>query len=135
MENVNTFLKTKVKTSFGDVRWTPRAKCDNNAACTALNSRLSGRLSLLKKSSRMNLHWARDQLERSKVLVERVATELNAADLGSKALGPITHNRLAHILMSTEKFVHSDVRWEQGESDSKPSGWVPLGKPLGTPWC
>ena len=82
----------------------------------------------------MNLHWARDQLKRSQVKVERVATELNAADLGSKALGPLTHCRLAHILMSTEKVVHSDACWEQGESASKSFGWCSLGKPLGTPW-
>jgi hypothetical protein len=112
-------------------QWTPIAKCDNNAACTALNSRLAGRLSLLAKSSRINLHWSRDQLLRSGVVVDRVPTELNASDLGSKALGQQTHWRLAYSLMSPCKSIYTDVVWTQ---DTKRADWCPTGSVLGSPW-
>jgi hypothetical protein len=113
------------------MQWNPTAKCDNNAACTALNSRLAGRLSLLAKSSRINLHWSRDQLRRSAVHVERVPTELNSSDLGSKALGPQTHWRLAYSLMSTCALIYTDVKWEQTKTGAS---WYPTGEILGSPW-
>ena len=112
-------------------QWRPTAKCDNNAACTALNSRLAGRLSLLAKSSRINLHWSRDQLRRSGIYVARVPTELNSSDLGSKALGNQTHWRLAYSLMSTCCKIYSDVVWEQNKVKA---GWCPTGTVLGSPW-
>ena len=112
-------------------QWRPTAKCDNNAACTALNSRLAGRLSLLAKSSRINLHWSRDQLRRSGIYVARVPTELNSSDLGSKALGNQTHWRLAYSLMSTCCKIYSDVVWEQNKLKA---GWCPTGTVLGSPW-
>jgi hypothetical protein len=113
------------------LQWIPTAKCDNNAACTALNSRLAGRLSLLAKSSRINLHWSRDQLKRSGITVERVPTELNAADLGSKALGQQTHWRLAYSLMSPCRDIYTDVLWEQTKHGA---AWCPKGLVLGSPW-
>jgi hypothetical protein len=115
----------------GKYCWRPSAKCDNNAACTALNSRLAGRLSLLAKSSRINLHWSRDQLSRSGIAVERVPTELNSSDLGSKALGPQFHWRLAYSLMAPCKEIYTDVVWEQ---TAQRSAWCPTGSILGTPW-
>ena len=112
-------------------QWRPTAKCDNNAACTALNSRLAGRLSLLAKSSRINLHWSRDQLRRSGIYVARVPTELNSSDLGSKALGQQTHWRLVYSLMSTCRSIYSDVVWEQNKTKAS---WCPTGSVLGSPW-
>jgi hypothetical protein len=112
--------------------WIPIAKCDNNAACTAMNSRLAGRLSLLSKSSRINLHWSRDQLQRSSIRVERVPTELNSADLGSKALDQRTHWRLAYTLMTPCKSVYTDVAWSQS---AHAAAWCPSGEILGSPWA
>ena len=120
-----------LKGKFARCTWRPVAKCDNNAACTAMNSRLAGRLSLLSKSSRINLHWARDQLRRSKIRVGRVPTELNSSDLGSKALDQRTHWRLAYTLMTPCKIVYSDVVWEQS---TIAGAWWPTGTLLGSPW-
>ena len=134
IEAIHTFLvQHKMR---WDCLWTPTARCDNNAANTALNSVLAGRLSLLAKSSRINLHWARDQLRRSRILVERISTELNLSDLGSKALAQQVHWRLAYALMTPCKQVHESVRWCQGEkSVSKTrSGWTPSEKVLGDVW-
>ncbi len=77
------------------------------------------------------LHWARDQLQRSGILVERVPTELNSADLGSKALDQRTHWRLAYTLMTPCKIVYTDVAWDQS---ARAAAWCPTGAELGSPW-
>jgi len=112
--------------------WAPTARCDNNAATCALNSLLAGRLSLLAKSSRLNLHWARATLRRCRIKVTRIPTELNCSDLGSKALPQQVHWRLTYTLMTPCKQIHESVSWLQGEQAR--SGWVPSGTILGDVW-
>jgi len=129
IDSLSHFAKTN--SLLVNLRWVPTARCDNNAACTSFNSILAGRLSLLAKSSRMNLHWARAQLRRCGILVTRIATELNCADLGSKALPQQVHWRLAYTLMTAAKQIHDSVSWSQGESTS---GWAPSSKVLGEVW-
>ena len=73
----------------------------------------------------------RDQLERSGILVGRVPTELNASDLGSKALAQQTHWRLSYVLMTTGKDVYTEVKWEQTAAQG---AWLPIGPILGSPW-
>jgi hypothetical protein len=133
IESIVAFARLQGRrgSSAANMQWVPTAKCDNNAACTALNSRLAGRLSLLAKSSRINLHWSRDQLRRSGINVDRVPTELNSSDLGSKALGPQTHWRLAYSLMASCTKIYTDVKWEQTKTGAS---WCPTGEVLGSPW-
>ena len=77
------------------------------------------------------MHWSRDQLRRSGINVDRVPTELNSSDLGSKALGPQTHWRLAYSLMASCTKIYTDVKWEQTKTGAS---WCPTGEVLGSPW-